>query len=560
MTGTDDAVGRVIAGRYRLQRKLGAGGMGRVWLAHDQELACDVAIKEIAFPPDTPRAERESRITRARGEARHSARLRGNPHVVTVYDVVEEEGLPWIVMEYVPGASDLGQVVDEHGPLPPAETARIGLAVLDALSQGHRLGILHRDVKPANILLTGPVTNGSSSGDGGRVMLADYGIALQQDSGETRLTTVSGVIGTPRYIAPERAHGSAPTAASDLFSLGATLYFAVEGHGPFDRDSDVSTLTALLFEEPSPPRRAADLAPVLLGLLSKDPAQRLDGEAAARRFAVLGTEPQRAPAPSAQEPPTDVAPTPDQAPTRAAPHRPPARQEPAPSVPPGPEKSWRRPPGDPLPTRRNGPGEPGGRPSRRGRWIVVTTAAAAVLLVGGILWATLPAHESAQNPSRDAVSPAAGGDVNAWAKRYCDQAQPHLRQINDASAALQRASGGNGKPADVQKTDSQAFQQLSEAYEGLGDALQNAGPPPVKDGAAIQQNAVHQFRGTASSYVDLKKKVDALDPDDQAKFAEGLDAVANQLQSVDNPSDGSVKKLYSGETGTALSAQPGCQK
>ncbi|RKT03533.1 serine/threonine protein kinase [Streptomyces sp. 3211.6] len=557
MTGRDDAVGRVIAGRYRLQRKLGVGGMGRVWLAHDRELACDVAIKEIAFPPDTPRAERESRINRARGEARHSARLRGNPHVVTVYDVVEEEGLPWIVMEYVPGASDLGRVVDEYGPLPPAETARIGLAVLDALSQGHRLGILHRDVKPANILLTGPVTDGSSAGDGGRVMLADYGIALQQDSGEPRLTTASGVIGTPRYIAPERAHGSAPTAASDLFSLGATLYFAVEGQGPFDRDSDVSTLTALLFEEPSPPRRAADLSPVLLGLLSKDPGQRLDGETAARRLAVIGTEPQRTPAPPPPEPPTHVVPTPDQAPTRTAPHRPPARQEPAPPVPPGPEKSRPRPPAGPLPTRRNGPVEPGGRPSRKGRWIVATTAAAAVLLVGGILWATLPTHESAQNPSTDAASPAVG--VNAWAKRFCDPAQPQLQKISNANAAIQRASAAGAKPADVKRTDSQAFQQISEAYGALSTALRNAGAPPVKDGPATQQGAVKEYEDRAAAYADMKERTDALDANDQAKFAEGLQAVADQLKSLHDSSGGAVQKLESGESGAALSAQPGCQ-
>ncbi|CAM5293620.1 YVTN family beta-propeller protein OS=Streptomyces griseomycini OX=66895 GN=FHS37_003281 PE=4 SV=1 [Streptomyces griseomycini] len=158
MTGAYEAGGRVIAGRYRLLRRLGAGGMGRVWLAHDQELACEVALEEIIRPPGVPEGEVGSRIARARAEAQHAARLRNHPHVVTVYDIVESGGLPWIVMEFVPGATDLEAVVRERGPLLLADVARIGLAILDALLEGHRLGVLHRDVKPANVRLadTGP--------------------------------------------------------------------------------------------------------------------------------------------------------------------------------------------------------------------------------------------------------------------------------------------------------------------------------------------------------------------------------------------------------------------
>src|SRR5262249_35023289 len=131
MTGAQEAAGRVITGRYRLLRRLGTGGMGRVWLAYDQDLACEVALKEIAPPPDVPEHEVGARIARARGEAQHAAGLRNHPHVVTVYDIVEADGLPWIVMEFVPGAMDLEAVVREQGPLPPADVARIGLAVLD---------------------------------------------------------------------------------------------------------------------------------------------------------------------------------------------------------------------------------------------------------------------------------------------------------------------------------------------------------------------------------------------------------------------------------------------
>ncbi|MFF7393294.1 protein kinase [Streptomyces scabiei] len=283
--------GRIINDRYRLLRTLGAGGMGRVWLAYDEELACEVSMKEISLP-DVPldATEPAQRIARARSEARHAARLRGHPHVATVHDVVLHEGLPWIVMEYVPDAIDLQAVVRQRGPLSPEQVARVGLAVLDALTAGHRIGILHRDVKPANILLAA-----DASGDPyARVLLTDYGIALQPESREPRLTATAGILGTPGYLAPERARGEPPTPAADLFSLGATLYAAVEGRGPFDRHGEYATLTALLGEEPAPPARAGELAPVLHGLLIKDPVRRLSPEAAARgleRVAVSGGEP-----------------------------------------------------------------------------------------------------------------------------------------------------------------------------------------------------------------------------------------------------------------------------
>ncbi|WP_328680646.1 serine/threonine-protein kinase [Streptomyces sp. NBC_00343] len=280
--------GRVVNGRYRLLRMLGAGGMGRVWLAYDEELACEVAVKEISLPDvldaSGDAGERAQRIARARSEARHAARLRGHPHVATVHDVVIHEGLPWIVMEYVPDGVDLQAVLRRSGPLPPARVARIGLAVLHALTAGHRIGILHRDVKPANILLAR-----DASGDPyARVLLTDYGIALQPESHEPRLTATAGILGTPGYLAPERARGEPPTPAADLFSLGATLYAAVEGRGPFDRHGDFATLTALLGEEPTPAVRAGELAPVLQGLLVKDPVLRSAPETAARGLERVG--------------------------------------------------------------------------------------------------------------------------------------------------------------------------------------------------------------------------------------------------------------------------------
>ncbi|MGW3026751.1 protein kinase domain-containing protein [Streptomyces sp. NPDC001221] len=282
-------VGRVIAGRYRLLNRLGSGAMGQVWRAHDQRLACDVALKEVAFRDQVEATEeRTARVSRARAEARHAAGLRGHPHVVTVHDVLEHEGLPWIVMEYVPGALDLRERVHRHGPLAPAECARIGLAVLDALTAGHERGVMHRDVKPANILLA-PDRSGTPYA---RVLLTDYGIAVQPDAGETRHTLASALIGTPGYLAPERATGGPPTAAADLFSLGCTLYFSAEGCGPFERDTQLAEVTAVVLEDPRPPLRAGALAPLLSAMLVKDPAQRITAhETAAALTAVVTPQP-----------------------------------------------------------------------------------------------------------------------------------------------------------------------------------------------------------------------------------------------------------------------------
>ncbi|WP_164904833.1 serine/threonine-protein kinase [Streptomyces cyaneus] len=264
-------VGRIIAGRYLLLNRLGSGGMGHVWLAHDQRLACEVALKEIVFRDPAEADEHEARVARARAEARHAAGLRGHPHVVTVHDVLEHEGLPWIVMEYVAGAVNLRDLIDQRGPLAPAECARIGLAVLDALTAGHERGVMHRDVKPANILLA-PDRTGAPHG---RVLLTDYGISVQPDAGETRYTLASVLVGTSGYLAPERVTGGAPTPAADLFSLGCTLYYGVEGRAPFDRESHLAEITAVVMEEPRPAGRAGALEPVLRALLEKDPQRRM---------------------------------------------------------------------------------------------------------------------------------------------------------------------------------------------------------------------------------------------------------------------------------------------
>jgi len=421
MTSLDDGAGRVVAGRYRLIRRIGAGGMGRVWLAYDLDLACEVAVKEIAVPRDLPEPQLIARVARARGEARMAARLRDHPHVATVHDVVEEAGLPFIVMEYVPGATTLEDVVRDQGPLPAAEAARIGLAVLDALLAGHRLGILHRDVKPANILLSRPDGDSVLHEDSGRVLLADYGIALRPDSGEPRFTATSSLVGTPGFLAPERARGAPPSPASDLFSLGATLYFAVGGTGPFDRDSEASTLTALLFEEPSPPSRAGDLAPVLLGLLAKDPDRRMGGEEAAHLLAELAAGPRTdvAAPPTAPIPTVaSVSPEPTVVVGDRAPVHPDSGSQPTSPV--GPDRAAETqlkdsgaPPGGRDGTPQD-TGQPEPKPSRRmphGR--IIAVLAAIVLVAGGGVWAGTSLLDSEGEAKGDS-SPSPTGPVKPY--------------------------------------------------------------------------------------------------------------------------------------------------
>ena len=251
----------LLAGRYRLGELLGRGGMGAVHLARDETLERDVAVKEIDQPPGE---EGDAAARRTLREARAAARL-NHPNVVQVYDVLQLDGRTWIVMEYVPSRS-LRQVIAEDGPLDPYRAARIGLDLLAALRAAHRGGVQHQDVKPANVLLA----------DDGRVLLTDFGIAAMD--GDAVISRTDVVVGSPEFMAPERARSGADGTEADLWSLGATLYAAVEGRSPYQRGSTMATLTALATEEPDPPAHAGPLRPVLDGLLRKDPAQRANLE------------------------------------------------------------------------------------------------------------------------------------------------------------------------------------------------------------------------------------------------------------------------------------------
>ncbi|MEV0573797.1 MULTISPECIES: serine/threonine-protein kinase [unclassified Streptomyces] len=257
-----DKDGRLLSGRYRLGEVLGRGGMGTVWRAVDETLGRTVAVKELRFPSAIDDDEKRRLITRTLREAKAIARIRNNG-AVTVYDVVDEDDRPWIVMELIEGKS-LAEAVREDGVLTPRRAAEVGLAILDVLRSAHREGILHRDVKPSNVLIS----------EDGRVVLTDFGIA--QVEGDPSVTSTGMLVGAPSYISPERARGHKPGPPADLWSLGGLLYASVEGCPPYDKGSAIATLTAVMTEPLDPPKNAGPLEEVIYGLLARDPEQRLD--------------------------------------------------------------------------------------------------------------------------------------------------------------------------------------------------------------------------------------------------------------------------------------------
>ncbi|MGW3242847.1 serine/threonine-protein kinase [Streptomyces sp. NPDC001070] len=300
---------RLIADRYRLGDVLGKGGMGTVWRAVDETLGRTVAVKELRFPHNIDEDEKRRLVTRTLREAKATARIR-NTGAVTVFDVVEEDDRPWIVMELVEGRS-LSDAIREDGPLTPKRAAEVGLTVLDVLRAAHKEGILHRDVKPSNVLIA----------DDGRVVLSDFGIA--QIDGDPSVTSTGMLVGAPSYISPERARGQKPGPPADLWSLGALLYASVEGRPPYDKGSAIATLTAVMTEPLRTPRSAGPLADAIQGLLNKDPELRLDDEGVRPLLAGVAHAPDVPVAEATRTMPlphSDPQPTPTDAPpaTRAA--------------------------------------------------------------------------------------------------------------------------------------------------------------------------------------------------------------------------------------------------
>ena len=289
MVGQGDE-GRLVAGRYRLVERIGRGGMGTVWKAEDELLGRQVAVKKL-HPPQPHLSEEElaTLFERTRREARAAARI-SHPNVVVVHDVVDDAGLPSIVMEYVPSQT-LGEQLKQDGALPVAEVARIGRGMVAALRAAHRAGVLHRDVKPGNVLLG----LGGSAADGeaeGRVVLTDFGIA--QASGTSTLTRTGELIGSIDFLSPERIRGALPGPESDLWALGATLYQAVEGESPFRRPTAIETAYSIAQDPVLPPPNGGVLSRVITGLLAKDPAERLSAEEAERLLRMPAAEPDTA--------------------------------------------------------------------------------------------------------------------------------------------------------------------------------------------------------------------------------------------------------------------------
>ncbi|MFE9507514.1 serine/threonine-protein kinase [Streptomyces anthocyanicus] len=378
MSGEPDGE-RVIAGRYRLLSPLGEGGMGTVWRARDEVLRREVAVKEVRAPAGLSQTDVGRMYARLEREAWAAARI-SHPNVVTVYDVATDGGRPWIVMELVRGLS-LADLLDAEGPLEPRRATLIGAEVLAALRAAHAAGVLHRDVKPANVLLA----------NDGRVVLTDFGIARVE--GSEALTMTGEVVGSPEFLAPERALGRTPGAASDLWSLGVLLYAAVEGVSPFRQGTPLSTLRAIVDEEVPPPRRAGALGPVVEGLLRKDPAERLPAEEAERALRLVGA----GGAPPGRGPRTGAPPSGAFAPTVVAAH-------------PGPPTA----PTPPMPVPAAGdtsaagaPGAPGGR-DRRARAVLLVGLAVLVLALAGLTYSLLDRSDGGGGTEGSGGSPDPG--------------------------------------------------------------------------------------------------------------------------------------------------------
>ncbi|MEU8705777.1 serine/threonine-protein kinase [Streptomyces sp. NPDC048565] len=350
--------GRVIADRYRLLDPLGEGGAGIVWRARDEVLGREVAVREVRAPSSLSAADTELLNSRMEREVRSAARL-SHRNAVAVHDVVVQDSRPWIVMELVRGLA-LSDVLEADGPLSPRRAARIGAEVLAALRGAHGAGMLHRDVKPRNVMLA----------NDGRVMVKDFGITPADGAG---LTPTGEPIGSPEYLAPERALGRTPGPESDLWSLGVLLYAATEGRSPFGRNSPRDTLRAVTDEEPPALLRAGALAPVIEGLLRKDPAERLTAADAERRLRILAVGGNGSSGGGAAGPPP-----------------PPPKEEEAIAATAGNPKATSP---DTSPDTSSGTSsgtqEPVGRAglTRRAGILVAVVAVVALLIAGGLVWA-----------------------------------------------------------------------------------------------------------------------------------------------------------------------------
>ena len=431
----------LIGERYRVESAIGQGGMGTVWLCRDERLHRVVAVKQVGLLP----GESVTDSARAFREARSSAAL-SHPNVVTVYDVVEDSGHLWLVMEHVPGRS-LSEIIKQDGALDPATVADIGAQVAAGLSALHEAGTTHRDVKPGNVLIR----------EDGVAKISDFGIS--RTTGDQTLTGAGLVTGTPSYFSPALAKGAEPGPADDVWALGATLYAAVEGRPPYEtRTNPVAVLHDIVSAPPPPPRKAQFLEPALERMLDRDPASRWsmpDVGHVLRRLAE--THRSDATVVETRESPAVPAAAPAAAPVTPATEATPAASPPDPA------------PSQPPPQRPSTPREPEDR-DRRGPVRIALVAAALILLIAG-LWVFIPRLGDDQTAGGSPEAGTSSSPKGETSEKQETQAPESSPSTQDASSSGDAAE----KEAFVRDYYAKAPGGTDEAWNMLGPSLQEQG-------------------------------------------------------------------------------------
>ncbi|MGY1795449.1 serine/threonine-protein kinase [Geodermatophilus sp. SYSU D00525] len=531
---TSTVPGRLVAGRYRLLERIGGGGMGAVWLGRDELLDRRVAVKQVLLPVGADPETTDHHLQRALREGRIAARLT-HPHAISVYDVALEQGVPWLVMEYLPSRS-LAVVLAEDGPLRTDQVAQVGAQLADALAAVHAAGIVHRDVKPANVLI------GRGDRVEGLVKITDFGIS--HAAGDVTLTQTGQITGTPAFLAPEVAQGSGMTPASDVFSLGATLYTCVEGQPPFGMDDNaLRLLHRVAGGEIRPPARAGSLERPLLRMLARDPADRpgmtevrdvlaklaagRDGDTTtvllARTDLRSSRDRDRTAAVPAPVPPTDPAARADP-PTAvqpaAVPAGPPAR-EPAPAARPEPE-----------PVRTGSPVGP-----RRARRRPLLIAALVLLVVLASLGTWLAVRGDGGSPSAD-PAPQSSADPTSPAPEPTPEPAPETGSAGQPTEEAEEPTPeptDEGTPADeaepASDAETEVRQTLEQYYEYLPGDPESAYAmtgPSLRSRASLDYYRDFFGRWDEVSLVDVRdveEQDDGLTATSRVEFVRGGERV-----------------------------------